>query len=103
MQLCGNVLDTFRQEMERMIQSGLKGELGNLHCEDCDPTIKPEAMTSLYQIRSNFTEDYEINKTHQYGGAVTIVARFDTGYEMTCYFRGENPIVVESCSGESPD
>jgi len=103
MRLCGNVSETFRQQMDHMIQSGLSRELEDLRCAECDPYIKPEVIASLYHLRSSFTENYDIIKNHQYGGAVTMIARFDTGYEMICRFRGEDPIVVESCTGQASD
>jgi len=101
LQLCGNVSDTLQQQMETLVQHGLDQELESLRCETCDPYIKPEVIASLDHLRSNFTDKYEIFKSAQRGGTVLMVARFDTGYELTCCFRGEDPIVLDQCTGKS--
>jgi hypothetical protein len=100
-QLCGNLFDTLQQQMERLVQHGLDQELESLRCETCDPYIEPGAIESLDDLNSNFTEKYEIFKGAQRGGTVLMVARFDTGYELTCRFRGEDPMVLDNCTGKS--
>jgi hypothetical protein len=101
MQLCGNLSDTLQQQMENLVQSGLNQELEALRCETCDPYIEPGVIESLGNLSSNFTENYEIVKDAQRGGTALMVARFNTGYELTCRFRGEAPIVVDKCTGKS--
>jgi hypothetical protein len=98
--LCGNVSDTYWQLMDRFIQAGLNRRLGELQCESCDPSIKPEILATLDHLRPNFTQVYDIHKSYQRGGAVSMTAHFDHGYELICNFRGENPILVESCQGQ---
>jgi hypothetical protein len=95
--LCGNILDTYWQLMDRIIQGGLNRRLGDLQCQTCDPSIGPELVASLDQLRTNFTQKYTIYKNYQLGGAVHIMARFDNGHELICHFRGENPVSIESC------
>jgi hypothetical protein len=101
MQSCGNLSDTLQQQMERLVQHGLDQELEALRCETCDPYIEPGVIESLGDLSSNFTEKYEIFKGAQRGGTVLMVARFDTGYELTCRFRGEDPIVLDKCTGKN--
>jgi hypothetical protein len=101
LQLCGNVLDTYGQFMDRMIQGGLNRQLGDLQCKTCDPSIDSELLTSLDRLRPNFTQEYDIIKSYQLGGAVSMTADFDNGFEMVCNFRGEDPIRVESCMGHA--
>jgi hypothetical protein len=98
-QMCGNVSDTLQQQMKRLVQHGLDQELEALRCEACDPYIEPGVIESLGDLSSNFTEKYEISKGAQRGGTVLMVARFDTGYELTCRFRSEDPMVVDKCTG----
>jgi len=97
LQLCGNVNDTYQQMMDIMIQSGLTRTLGKLQCELCDPSIRSELLISLDRLRPNFTQSYDIYKNFQSGGAVSMVAQFDNGFKLSCNFRGDDPIVVESC------
>jgi hypothetical protein len=101
MQLCGNLSDALQQQMEKLVQSGLNRELEALRCETCDPYIEPAVIESLNDLSSNFTEKYEIFKGAQRGGTVLMVARFDTGYELTCRFRGEDPIILDQCTGKN--
>jgi hypothetical protein len=98
--LCGNVSDTFWQLMDRMIQAGLNRRLGDLQCETCDPSIRSQLLISLDQLRPNFTQEYDIYKSYQRGGAISMTAHFNQGFELTCNFRGEDPILVESCLGD---
>jgi hypothetical protein len=98
--LCGNVSDTFWQLMDRMIQAGLNRRLGDLQCETCDPSIRSELLISLDRLRPNFKQEYDIVKSYQHGGAISMTAHFDQGFELICNFRGEDPILVESCIGE---
>jgi hypothetical protein len=100
-QLCGNLSDTLQQQMERLVQHGLDQELEALRCETCDPQIEPGVIESLDDLSSNFTENYETFKSAQRGGTVLMVAHFDTGYELTCRFRGEDPIVLDKCTGKN--
>jgi hypothetical protein len=100
-QSCGNLSDTLQQYMENLVQSGLNQELEALRCETCDPYIEPRVIESLDDLSSNFTEKYEIFKSAQRGGTVLMVARFNTGYELTCRFRGEDPIVLDKCTGKN--
>jgi hypothetical protein len=97
LQLCGNVNDTYQQIMDLMIQGGLNHKLGDLQCESCDPSIRSELLISLDRLRSNFTQSYDIYKKFQSGGAVSMTAQFDNGFILSCNFRGDDPIVVESC------
>jgi hypothetical protein len=99
LQLCGNVLDTYTQFVDMIIQGGLNRRLGDLQCETCDPSIRPEILASLDQLRPNFTQVYDIHKSYQRGGAISMTADFDNGFELICNFRGEDPIRVESCKG----
>ena len=101
MQSCGDLSDMLQQQMEGLVQGGLNQKLEALRCETCDPYIEPEVIESLDNLSSNFTEKYEISKGAQRGGTVLMVARFDTGYELTCRFRGEDPIVLDKCTGKS--
>jgi hypothetical protein len=99
MQFCGNVSDTYRQLMEILIRSGLNQQYDGLQCEICDPALSAEVILSLDALGSNFIGSYQIHKAAQYGGAVSMMAHFDSGYDLSCHFRGEMPIVVESCTG----
>ena len=99
--LCGNVLDTYSQLMEMMIQAGLNRRLGDLQCAACDPSIRSDLLIALDRLRPNFTQEYDIIRSYQYGGAVSMTAHFDHGYDLVCNFRGEDPIVVESCTGRT--
>jgi len=103
MQFCGNVSSTYQQLMGILIQSVLNKKYDTLQCEDCDPHLSTEVILSLDALGSNFIGNYEIRKIAQYGGAVSMRAHFKSGYELTCRFRGEGPIVVDSCTGENVD
>lgn len=100
MQFCGNVSDTYRQLMEIFIRSGLNQQYDALQCESCDPYLSTEVILALDVLGSNFIGNYEIRKDAQYGGAVSMMAHFDSGYELICRFRGEDPIVVDGCTGQ---
>jgi hypothetical protein len=102
-QFCGDITDFFEQQMVLMIESGLHQEIDDLQCELCDPHLEPEVVMDLKHLAPDFTESYQVTKSFQYGGAVTMMASFDTGYELTCNFRGEDPIVVDSCTGQYRD
>lgn len=102
LQVCGNLTDTLQQTMARMIQSGLSQDLESLWCEICDPNIRASTIHSLNELSPNFDVEYVVTKASQRGGTIEMKAQFSSGFELTCFFNGEEPIVVESCSGQTP-
>ena len=102
LQVCGDLTDTLQQTMARMIHSGLSQDLESLWCEICDPYVRPSTILSLNELSPNFNAEYVVTKTSQRGGNIEMNAQFSSGFELTCFFNGEEPIVVESCSGQTP-
>ena len=101
-QVCGDLTDTLEQTMARIIQSGLSQDLESLWCEICDPYIRPSTILSLKELSPNFDAAYVFTTVSQRGSNIEMNAQFNSGFELTCLFKDEEPIVVESCSGQTP-
>jgi len=99
LQVCGNLMETLQQQMDILIQKGLSQQLDSLSCDNCDPYIKPSTIISLYALSPFFETKYLLSKVDQRGGAIRMMAQFPSGFQLTCTFRSEEPIVVEECFG----
>lgn len=99
MQFCGDLEDALQQMMEAIVYGTLNQDLHTMRCQECDPYIDPVAAIELGEIRLNISEDFEVVREAHYGNTIAMVARFESGYRLRCYFRGDEPIVVEKCSG----
>lgn len=56
----------------------------------------------LVAHRDQLSETYEVSRDGQQGGWVFMSARFDTGFEMLCRFRGATPVIVDQCVEANP-
>lgn len=99
MQICGDLEDALQQMMEAIIDGALNRDLRAMRCQECDPYIDPAVAIELLGIGWEFSADYEVSRETHYGSTIAMVAQFDSGYRLRCYFRGDEPIVVEKCYG----
>jgi len=61
--------------------------------------VNEQTLSWLASQREHMSERYEVARDTQRGGWVIMSARFDSGYALTCYFRGASPVVLDRCSG----
>jgi len=97
LQTCGNLTDTLRQQMDRIIQSGLHQQIDSLRCESCDPYFKPSTIISLTALSPFFESEYVFSEVSHRSAATQMTAQFPSGFELICEFSSEEPIVVEDC------
>jgi len=98
-QFCGNLTDTLQQMMETIVVAAWDQDLQALLCQECDPYIGPDVANELADMRQNFSGGFRVYQEAHYDSTIAVVARFESGYRLRCYFRGDEPIVVEKCSG----
>ena len=94
---CGPASDVYQEWMDSLIQAGLHGpeeQPATLkHALTVDDTVMPWLETH----KKRLSPTYELAKVAQRGGWVFMSARFDTGFEMVCRFRGAMSVTVDQC------
>jgi hypothetical protein len=98
-QFCGDLTDAIQQMMAVLINRAMTGDLQSMQCDACDPYLEPAVAVELGNISSNFSEDFEVYPDTHYDGTILVITSFESGYQLRCYFRGDEPIIIEKCSG----
>ena len=86
--------------MDGLVQEGLKEGPGT----EVEPqagrvSVGENTLSWLASQGEHMSGRYEISRDAQRGGWVILSARFDTGYVLTCRFRGASPVLVDRCRG----
>lgn len=97
---CHPISPRFEAWMDNLIQEALNGEPGTEPDIQADRIpVDEHTQNWLASQRENMSERYEVHRDTQRGDRVIMSARFDTGYVLTCYFRGDSPVILDHCSG----
>jgi len=95
---CSPISDIYRGWMDDLIHAGLSGERNWLNSPRAPLTVDNTVVTWLSDHSDRLSETYEVTKVSQQGRWIFISARFDTGFEIVCRFRGAVPVVVDQCT-----
>jgi hypothetical protein len=85
--------------MVMLIDRAITQDLQSMQCDACDPYLDPAVAVELDNISQNFSEAFEVYRDAHYDGTISMIASFESGYQLRCYFRGDEPIIIEKCSG----
>jgi hypothetical protein len=97
---CLPILPEFEAWMDALIKEGLTGgQETELVPHAGRVSVSEDTLQWLASERGVMGARYEISRDTQRGGQVVMSAHFDTGYVLTCYFRGASPVVLDHCSG----
>jgi hypothetical protein len=93
---CSAISDVYQGWMDDLIYTGLYGERRWL--SSLPPLTVDDTVVMWLDARSDqLSEIYEVAKVGQRGRWVFMSARFDTGSDIVCRFRGVAPVVVDQC------
>jgi len=94
---CGPISDSYQDWMDDLIHAGLYGEQRWLSVPGNLLTVDDTVVAWLGRRSDQLSTTYEVAKTGQRGAWVFMAARFDTGFEMVCRFRGVRRVLVDQC------
>ncbi len=94
---CDDFSQKFATWMGDLVRAGLYGERPWLEAKMRRLAVDDTVLTWLAAHRDQLSETYQASRVGQQGGWVLMSARFDTGFEMTCRFRGATPVLVDQC------
>ena len=86
--------------MDGLIEEGRQGGQGTvLGAQANRLSVDGNWLSWLASQRAYLSERYDISRDTQHGSWVVMLVRFDSGYVLTCYFRGVAPVILDHCSG----
>ena len=94
---CDDFSKKFAGWMDDLIHAGLTGEYRWLDAPVRRLLVDDAVTAWLTEHHGQLEGSYEVSRTGQQGGWVLMAARFDSGFEMQCRFRGAAPIRVDQC------
>lgn len=94
---CDDFSKKFADWMDNLIHAGLTGEHRWLDAPVRRLQVDDTVTAWLTEPRGQLEGDYEVSRTGQRGGWILMSARFASGFEMHCHFRGAAPIRVDQC------
>lgn len=94
---CGPISDMYQAWMDDLIHAGLYGEQRWLNSPQNLLTVDDTVVAWLGGRNDQLSPTYEVSKASQRGAWVFMAARFDTGFEMVCRFRGVRRVLVDQC------
>lgn len=83
--------------MDDLVRAGLYDERPWLDEQTQHLAVDDIVLAWLTDHAAQLSETYEVSRAGQQGGWLFMSARFDTGFEMVCRFRGTSPVVVDQC------
>ncbi len=86
--------------MDDLIHAGLRGERRWMASPDPPLVVEDRVVRWLQDHPTRLSQTYELSRAGQQGQFVFMSARFDTGFEITCRFRGTRPLTVDQCTGQ---
>jgi len=94
---CDDFSQKFAGWMDDLIHAGLTGEHRWLAAPVRRLQVDDAVTAWLAEHRGQLEGDYEVSRTGQQGGWILMSARFASGFEIHCRFRGAAPIRVDQC------
>ncbi|MFQ6102066.1 MAG: hypothetical protein ACE5OS_12655 [Anaerolineae bacterium] len=94
---CGDFSQKFAAWMGDLVHAGLYDERPWLDAKMRRLAVNDVVVAWLAAHSDQLSETYEVSRDGQQGGWVFMSARFDTGFEMVCRFRGATPVLVDQC------
>jgi hypothetical protein len=98
---CDDVSSKLEGWMDDLIFAGLHGERRWMDRPAPSLIVEDQVVRWLQNHPTQLSETYELSRTGQQGRFVFMTARFDTGFDITCRFRGTQPIAVDQCTTQS--
>jgi len=99
---CDDFSQKFAAWMDDLVRAGLYDERPWLDARMQRLAVDDTVVAWLGAHSDQLSETYEVSRAGQRGGWVFMSARFDTGFEMMCRFRGATPVLVDQCVEASP-
>jgi len=95
---CGPISDAYRGWMDDLVHAGLSGERRWLGPAKSMLAVDDTVVAWLDVHRGYLSETNDVTRVDQRGRWVFMSARFDTGFEMVCRFRGVGPVLTDQCA-----
>jgi hypothetical protein len=95
---CDDVSPKLEGWMDDLIFAGLRGERRWMDSPDPSLIVEDRVVRWLQDHPTQLSETYELSRAGQQGRFVFMSARFDTGFAITCRFRGTQPVAVDQCT-----
>lgn len=94
---CSEVSSRFEDWMNDLIYAGLYGERRWMASPNPSLDVDDRVVRWLQGHAEQLSETYDVFRLGQHAPFVFMSARFDTGFQMTCRFRGTSPVLVDQC------
>jgi len=95
---CSPISDTYQDWMNELVRAGLYGERAWLNGDDPSLVVDEAVITWLNNHSDQLGETFASTRSSQHGAWIFMSARFDTGFEIECRFRGTTPVAVDQCA-----
>ncbi len=86
--------------MDDLVRAGLYDERPWLDEQTQHLAVDDIVLAWLADHQAQLGETYQLSRAGQRGGWLFMSARFDSGFEMVCRFRGTSPVTVDQCIEE---
>jgi len=98
---CDDVSPRLEGWMDDLIFAGIHGERRWMDRPNPAIIVEDQVVRWLQDHPTQLSQTYELSRAGQQGRFVFMSARFDTGFEIVCRFRGTQPVAVDQCTERS--
>jgi hypothetical protein len=94
---CDDFSQKYAAWTDDLVHAGMYGERRWLDTRIRRLEVEEAVLDWLTVHREQLSERYEVSRVGQQSRWILMSVQFDTGFEMTCYFRGARPVLVNQC------